>query len=470
MSEVKTRPETLTAESTVTKPASGVKSISQDIIYLVFVGLAGILIIMGIIFSPSIGAFFNGYRIILTHPCLTDFDGLSYAGHYGTSYFNSGLLLLCVLLVYRLTKTEILGVHIAAAMMVVGFAFYGKNPINIWFPIIGVLGHTALLRKPLSSATAVAFFSTALSPVFSVLAYGTAGLPSATFEAYIVGALMGIIGGVLVSIFAAYLPNLHKGYVLFNVGFAAGFAGIFVNALLRAMSIGHDQFPYEPGNYVSGDNITLGITLAILFGYLIIMGIILGGGREFLKMPMYKSKGGNYVEKFGFAPSLINMGVIGLVATAYVFLTVKGQLNGCLFACIWTAVGFSANGLSVRMYLPTMAGVFIGAYITGGIGGLFGGNGFFEAALTKASSRSMLLAAIFSCGMAPIVGEHGVLAGIIVGMIHSVLVTSTGMFHGWMSLYNNGLSLSLIATFLYPVYSRLGIKKETAAPKPVAVT
>jgi len=82
----------------------------------------------------------------------------------------------------------------------------------------------------------------------------------------------------------------------------------------------------------------------------------------------------------------------------------------------------------------------------------------------------MLLAAIFSCGMAPIVGEHGVLAGVIVGMIHSVLVTSTGMFHGWMSLYNNGLSLSLIATFLYPVYSRLGIKKETGTPKPVAVT
>jgi hypothetical protein len=77
----------------------------------------------------------------------------------------------------------------------------------------------------------------------------------------------------------------------------------------------------------------------------------------------------------------------------------------------------------------------------------------------------MLLAAIFSCGMAPIAGEHGVFAGMFVGAVHSLLVPNIGVLHGWMSLYNNGMSLSLVATFLHPIYSRLHVddKKATAA-------
>jgi len=180
-------------------------------------------------------------------------------------------------------------------------------------------------------------------------------------------------------------------------------------------------------------------------------------------MIWYKAKGGNYLEKFGFAPSIINMGIMGIVATAYVFIT-QGQINGALFACIWTAVGFATNGVSVRMYLPTMLGVFIAAFLTGGISSVVGGKEFLAGAMTNAGSRGMLLAAIFSCGMAAIVGAHGALAGILVGIAHAILVPQTGQFHGWMSLYNNGFSLSLIAIVLFPIYSKMGVKP-AEAPK-----
>ena len=219
---------------------------------------------------------------------------------------------------------------------------------------------------------------------------------------------------------------------------------------------------YQPSDYVSGNNVLLGSMFAILFAYLIIAGIALGGGGGFGKMFWHRSKGGNYVEKFGFSSSMINMGIMGFIGVAYVFAT-GGHFNGCLFACIFTAVGFAANGVSVRMYLPTMIGVAIGALLTGGIAGAIAGESFVAAALVKVASRGMLLAAIFSCGMAPIVGEHGLLAGLFVGVVHSMLVPNTGAFHGFMSLYNNGLSMSLIATFLMPVYTLFGKKKEAPA-------
>lgn len=417
---------------------------------------------MGLIFSPSISELFQGYSKILRHPSLLDFDGLKQAGHFGTAFFNAGMLLIVVLLVYKLTNTDIQGVQIAAAMMVVGFSFYGKNILNIWFPIIGVLSYTRLRGRPLSSATALAWFSTALSPIFSVLAFGTEeALGIGTPAGYIIGALMGILGGVLVGYIVERLPAIHQGYTLFNAGFAAGIAGILINALQKALNIGHDRFPYDAAaDYVSGSNTILALMLLILFCYLIGVGFLLGGFKEFSKMFWYKSKGGNYIEKFGLAASLINMGVIGLLCVAYVFLTVKGQLNGCVFACIWTAAGFATCGVTVRMHLPIMVGVYIASFITGGLAGVVVGNSFFADAMTKVSSRPMLLAAIFGCGLSPIIGDFGAIAGIFVGAVHSILVPNTGAFHSWMSLYNNGLSLSLVATFLYPIYSNMQIRRK----------
>ena len=103
------------------------KKIEEYKIYLVFIGLAVILLAMGMFYSPSMDDLWEGYLFILTHPSLADFDGLSAAGNYGTSFFNSGIVLLCTLMVLRLTKTRIQGVHIAAIMLMVGFSFYGKE-------------------------------------------------------------------------------------------------------------------------------------------------------------------------------------------------------------------------------------------------------------------------------------------------------------------------------------------------------
>lgn len=449
------------------------KTVSNNTKYLVFAGLAIILLVMGLILSPSPAEMMEGYNRLITHPSTLDLDGLQVAGQFGTAFFNAGMLLLVVLLVYKITGTDIQGVQIAAAMMVVGFSFYGKNILNIWFPVIGVLLHTAWNKKPLSGATALAWFSTALSPVFSVMAYGTEALVPGSPTAIIAGALFGLLAGMLVSAFAGFLPTKHDGYVLYNAGFAAGLAAMLINALQKALAVGHDKYPYVEvadaaakgvrADYVSGSNGLLGLMLAILFLYLIIAGFILKGGVNIKKLIWHKCKGGNFVAEFGFGAALINMGAVGLLATIFVFLTVKGQLAGPVFGCIWTAAGFAAAGVTIRMYLPTMLGVYATAFLTGGIAGVVGGNAFFNAALTKAGSRGMLLAAIFSCGLAPIVGDFGFAAGLFVGAVHSVLVPNLGVLHGWMSLYNNGFSLSLIATFLYPLYSKLRKAQNTNA-------
>ena len=435
------------------------KNISNKVRLLTFYGMAVLFLIIGITQCGSFEAFKEGYKTILTAPSLIDFDGLKQAGQFGSAYINAFILLSIAMTLYAITGTEISGGTIAAAMMVTGFSFYGKNVLNIWPTIIGVLGYTAFKKKPLNTATGLACFSTALSPVFSVLAFGTERLGPGSPTAIAVGVIFGVIAGVLIGVLGGFLPKRHEGFVLYNAGFAAGLAGTLINSLLIAIGLGHERIAYAASDYVSGSNAILASFLAITFVYLFIVGVLLGGGKSFGKLLTHRSKGGDYVKEFGFGAALMNMGVIGALATVYVFLTGLGQLAGPVFGCIYTAAGFATNGVTILTYLPSMIGVYGMCFLTGGVSGAMAGNEFLASAIAKVSTRPMLLAAIFSCGIAPISGAFGFGAGILIGAIHSVLVPNTGVLHGWMSLYNNGYSLSLLATFLYPIYSWFGGKK-----------
>jgi len=463
-------------------PDENIPGNSQRAIYLVFIGFAIILMGMAFYYSPSIDHLINGFIYIITHPSVADFDGLAKPGNFGSAHLNAGLLLLSVLLVYRLTDTHISGLQIASAMLAVGFAYYGKNCINVWWPVIGVFIAASYMKTPLSQVTAMAFFSASIAPVFSAFAFGTTTLGYGSPLAISIGAIFGILCGILVAILAPHLVTLHKGYVLFNVGFAAGIVGIFMHGVRQSLNMGHSQIimneKLSPSlgytehytnigmdAYLTGVNYILGPMLLIMFSYFIICGFALGGGRIFFNhLRWYRSRAENYVEKFGFAPVLINMGLVGFAATSYIFIAdivVEGHLGGPLFAAIITAAGFGANGVTIRTHLSLMIGVFITAFVGGGIAGAIIGDPFMASAMTRVGNRTMLLAAIFICGMCPVPGEHGFKAGILMGIAHAFIIPYVGAFHGWMSLYNNGLALAIVATFLYPLYEKLGQQKDS---------
>ncbi len=427
--------------------------------YLILIGFLLLLFAFGCVFSPSTREVIDGFRVILTHPSTVDFDGLAWGGNFAPAFFNSFLLMAAVLASYRLLGIDLQGEHLAALMMTVGFSFSGKNILNVWFPILGVVLYARLSKKPMKDMIALAWFSTALSPVFSVTAFGTENLPAGSLAALMVGAVLGILGGALTGVLSAYLPGLHKGRFLFNAGLAAGTSAVFINAMQRAFSIGHDRFPYDESNYVAGSNRPLGLAIGVLFLYLFLVGVLLKGLPGLRKLATLRTGGRNFVESYGFGASLVNMGIIGLMTTLYVFLTGNGQFCGPVYAAICTAAGFAAAGVTLRQYLPTMVGVCLMAALTGGIGGIIGSGNFLSAAGAKIASRGMILAVIYSCGAGPIVFQYGWLAGMVVGAIHSVLVGVTASFHGWMSLYNNGFSLGLIVLLLPTIFEMITPKR-----------
>lgn len=428
-----------------------------------FIGLGMLFLCIGVCLCPFPARILEAFRKIVTHPAMVDFDSFYWTENIGASFVHAGFCVLIVMGVYRITHTEIRGIHITNIMMVAGFSFYGKNVLNMWFPMMGMFLYGRVKGKKPREVSAMAIASTCLGPVFSTLSFYTEPLGIGSAGAILVGIILSVLAGFAMGYFAAYFPKLHGGLLLYNAGMAAGWVAVILNSTLKAMGLGHEMYPYAAQSaYASGQNTRLGFLLALIFAYLVVAGLLLGGAKNGLRLLWKRAKNEEHLVSHGLGGCLVAMGLVGMAAVGYVLL-IGGEINGTTFACIFAAMGFVTAGSTLRSHLPALTGVAIGAWITGGVSGALAGEPFMVAAMAKLASRGMVLAALFTCGVAPVAGTYGVLAGLIVGLSNSVLVPSIAQLHGWMSLYNNGLALGFVTTLLKPVCSicQLPLKRKS---------
>jgi hypothetical protein len=133
----------------------------------------------------------------------------------------------------------------------------------------------------------------------------------------------------------------------------------------------------------------------------------------------------DFVVMTNLGTTLVNMGVIGLIALGYVHL-VDGDVNGPIMAGVFTVAGFGALGKHPRNILPVMIGVYL--ICTPDIWA------------HSHAEPGPLLGALFCTTLAPLSGKFGFWAGLIAGALHLPMVMHVGGIHGFMNLYNNGFA------------------------------
>lgn len=367
---------------------------------------------------------FEQMKIIIVSPDYLITDYMEIAG-VGGAFFNSGLLMLFFTFILKILSINPSGVSIASIMTIGGFALFGKNIFNVWPIVAGVFLYTWLVKENMRTYLYVAFFGTALAPISTHLILNNG------FN--MTGLLFVLLIGFLLPPLASFSLTLHRGYNLYNVGFTAGFLGMFLGAILKAYNLQPEPryFWYE------GSQLLLSIFIFTIF-----IGTMLYG----LKLNSWKMKGYtrllNYSGKLltdfvlleNEALSFINIGILGVLGTVYV-LSIGAPLNGPTIGGIMTLAGFGALGKHPKNILPVFAGVLIGAITNS----------------QPINSASMVLAVLFGTTLAPIAGEFGVVWGMLAGFLHSALVTNLSFLHLGMNLYNNGFSGGFIAIFLQPI-------------------
>lgn len=397
-------------------------------------------IITGFLLQPP-SEILGGLMRIIWEPdfLITDYFVV---GGIGAALINAGILgLVSVGIVYALGMS-FSGHTVTSCFLMLGFSLFGKNILNIWAILVGTCLYALYHRTSVNRYIYVGIYGTSLSPIITQLMH-VIQLPLAFRLLISIG--VGLIIGFVLPPLSTHVHYAHKGYSLYNVGFAAGIIATVIVSLLKSFGVETQSRLI----WYTGSDRLFAVLLTILFGGMM-LSAFLWLGRELL--PAYRRiwnssgvAGTDYVKEEGFATTLFNMGMNGLFATYFV-IAVKGDLNGPTIGGIFTIVGFSATGKHLRNIAPIMLGVYL-------------------ASFTKdwdIYQPSPMLALLFSTTLAPVAGEFGVLAGIIAGYLHSSVALNVGILYGGMNLYNNGFAGGIVAIFMVPVIQSIQDRRARA--------
>ncbi|MCK5153747.1 MAG: DUF1576 domain-containing protein [Spirochaetales bacterium] len=361
-------------------------------------------------------------------------------GGVGGTLINSALAGAVGLLIIVLLKVQLSGPTYAAIFTIMGFGFFGKTPLNIIPILFGVYLSSRIAGKMFQEYIIIALFGTALGPLVSFIVFEFGFTGGAAVAAGIIG---GTITGFLLPAIAVSMLHLHQGYNLYNMGLSCGFFALFAASLVRAT--GH-EFAGSMVWYDGGSLVLIWMIPALSL-VLIATGLItekMKGIKEFIKIQKIPGRlPSDFMDMGSLGGALINSGLIGIAGSLYIFF-VGGDFNGAMLAGLLTIMGFGAFGTHLKNSWPIVLGVVLSTLIFG----------------KELSSPGPLLAALFGTTLAPLAGQFGILAGIIAGFIHLIMVLQTGAWQGGMNLYNNGFAGGLTAAIIVAVIQWYRSSKE----------
>ena len=378
----------------------------------------------------------SGLHKILFTPDILITDYIQVGG-IGAGIINSALTSLLCMLLLMFTGIVPNGSTIMALWLVTGFAFLGKNILNVWPIIFGVFLFSRYKKEKFSNYTLAALLGTCLSPIVSQLYY-SGHLPKV--PSLIIGILLGIFVGFILPPVASHCVKAHNGYNLYNIGFASGIIATMMMSIFRLFNITFDSRL----EWYTGNQTALIVFLFLISLYLIIVGLVLSKDIKNNMINITKQSGrlvNDFYTSFGDSV-YINMGLLGILSTLFV-LALGIDINGGSICGIFTILGFGCFGKNIRNVFPVMIGATIAAMIH----------------VNPVSSPGLTLAILFSTCLAPISGMFGWQYGILAGIIHVSIVCNTGYLHGSLNLYNNGFAAGFTAMILVPLIT--SFKKES---------
>ena len=404
--------------------------------------LMGVTIAAFFIFGlmrDGFAASLTGFWAIQLHPARLIND-YTLVGGTGGALVNAGILGIISLVLVKINAVRLAGPTIAGIFTIMGFALFGKTPFNTFPIMFGVFLAGFLVKKPFKNYILIALFGTALGPVVSFLV-AEAGFMGA--QGYILGILAGIITGMALAAVSMAMLRMHEGFNLYNIGLTAGFFGLFVAGVLRAL--GKDVSITVIWNTEAIPHLMILIPfICVLF---IFWGIITSPGGFWGELKKLTKLSGrlpsDFIESTGSAGTLVNVGLLGLLASGYMFF-VGASFNGPTLGGLMTLMGFGAFGKHLRNCIPIFLGVIVATLL-------------FGKSLT---APGPILAFLFATTLAPLAGEFGPLIGMAAGFVHLIMVEQSAAWHGGLDLYNNGFAGGLTATLFVAVIQWVRANRE----------
>ncbi|MEN6492251.1 MAG: DUF1576 domain-containing protein [Rectinema sp.] len=394
------------------------------------------LFLAGMIEGNIIQTFQGFFRLQVTPARLVS-DFIAVEG-VGPTLLNVAAVGLLGYLFVILNGLQITGAEVAALFTMMGFAFFGKTLFNCIPIMIGVSLSALIVKKKPRDYALIAMFGTAMGPLITFIAFE---LGMRRIFALPGSFVIGIGIGIVLPPIAIAMLRLHQGYNLYNVGFSAGFLGLFTASLSHAA--GADILPLSMWSTAREPLLVAILPAIVLIALLCIVAenprhVGTGFGEAFRDFRKILTMSGrlpsdfaDYVSSKG---SLLNAAIMGILFWLGVVL-LDAPLNGPVLGGLFTIVGFSFFGKHPKNVFSVVLGIVVAIIIFG----------------KDIYTPGPLLAILFGTALAPLAGEFGPIVGFIAGFLHLVIVDRTGAWHGGMDLYNNGFAAGLTATLIVSI-------------------
>ena len=447
------------------------------------IGFYTVFLTLAFFAASACAAYYTGDRDvmgglvkILTSPSklVTDYFAL---GGLSAAFLNTAICGTVANIVMCLGIKRTTATTFAAYMLVIAHGFYGLNPLNMITPIVGVLIYCAVMRKPFSENVHIALFSTALGPFISdfVFRYANDSFdpahPRASVLGIILAVLFGIAAGFVVPALIPETTKMHRGFNMYKAGLAIGIMGIFVYSFMyrtlgidspEVVTITNDAYyalPYGYRGFVNTFFIAL-FALTVALGFFL-NGRSFHGYRALIRSTGY---GVDFVDKFGMPVCLINIGIYGLCAIAYLniifilpeifpFLPQGVGFTGATVGVVFAALTFAADGQQPRTIAPIVLGYVLLLAVVCAICSIIG----IDIPWTL-STQGYINGLAFATGLCPFSGKYGWKVGVLAGFLSAVICTSTSAMHGGFVLYNGGFNAGLTALVLLPILDFYKVK------------
>lgn len=415
-------------------------------------------------------AVFNELWIICTSPSklVTDYFDL---GGLGATFLNAALCGLACNITMVVLRAKPSATLLAGYFLVIAHCFYGLNFLNMWPPFLGVILFCLVSRKKTGSMLHLAMFSTSLGPFISDFLFRYTlrdkfefENPQLTVTGVILALAFGIVSGFLVPALLPGTTKMHRGYNLFKAGLAIGLFGMFAYGFFyKTFGIPTpDALVIDNPLYTdSGESQIWFVDLffAVAFIVTFLIGFIKNGKSIKGYKKIWRCDGwqDDFLRKFGMPLTLINIGICGICVVAYLnlmFLITKGVgYSAPTAGATIAAITFSASGQTPRNVWPIALGYILLSILTIGVSSVAG-----LPVLWSLTTQSYISGLAFATGLCPFAGRYGIKIGIIAGMHHAILCTSTAAMHGGFVLYNGGLTSGLTALLILPVLDFYNVK------------
>jgi len=379
--------------------------------------------------------------IVLSYDILiTDYVAV---GGVGATLVNAAIVNL-VILTYTAHKVpKANGPLIMSFLLFAGFAFFGKNIVNVWPIFFGGYLYAKFRKDPPEKYIVVTVLATALGPTVTQMAM-LDHIP--VIPRFIIAGAFGALVGFVMPPISQNIMNVHQGFNLYNVGFTAGILAILTRIFV--VVIGGDAI-LPVFIWSTEYKLTLSIFMGILFVFFIVVGLWCGENHKENLKGLFKCAGQapcDYYADYGDTV-YINLGLLGLSTTALMLL-INSDMNGAVMGSIFTVVAFGAIGKHMRNVWPVM----IGCLLAGG----------FMHIWTGTHPSSSIAVLLVTC-LAPIPGRYGWKWGVIAGMLHLNIAMHVVTFSGGFNLYNNGLAGGFVVMFLLPLIRAFYDRQESLA-------